>query len=164
LAGVLLVAMAAFAPLATFSFIHWAGDQGSAATHALQQGTAGATAAREQVDQAQHWRADHFGASDDASAPPVGEGYEDSPDGDETDASVPGSTPDQSGGGAVHGSEPTGDSSAPPKSSADPGTPASNAVAVATSQVTVEGGPETGQRPDLGSSDAGGPGSPNRGE
>ena len=34
LAGILLFAMAAFAPLATYSFIHWAGDQGQAATRA----------------------------------------------------------------------------------------------------------------------------------
>jgi hypothetical protein len=71
LAGILLVAMAAFAPLATFSFIHWAGDQGHTASHAMQQGTSGASAARDQVEQAQQWGADHFGGSDEDDSPIV---------------------------------------------------------------------------------------------
>ena len=55
LTGILLFAMAAFAPFATYSFIHWAGDQGHAAAHALQQGTAGTSALKERAEQAQQW-------------------------------------------------------------------------------------------------------------
>ncbi|TCC52127.1 hypothetical protein E0H73_40020 [Kribbella pittospori] len=73
LTGVLLIAMAAFAPLATFSFIHWAGDHGQTAVHALQQGTAGASALKERFDQAQQWRAHHFGGSHDNPDPVAGD-------------------------------------------------------------------------------------------
>ena len=74
MAGILLIAMAAFAPLATFSFIHWVGDHGQAATHLLQQTRVGADTARDRLDQAQQWRADHFGGSseDDESGSIVG--------------------------------------------------------------------------------------------
>lgn len=41
LAGILLLAMAALAPFATFTFIHWAGDHGQSANHAIQQGLTG---------------------------------------------------------------------------------------------------------------------------
>ncbi|MFC0627460.1 hypothetical protein [Kribbella deserti] len=64
LGGTLLVAMAAFAPMATLSFLHWAGDQGHAAVQALQLGASGTAAAKEQVDAAQDWKADHFGGAD----------------------------------------------------------------------------------------------------
>jgi hypothetical protein len=71
LAGVLLLAMAAFAPFATFTFVHWAGDHGQLAGHAIQQGLTGASAMKDRYDQAQQWRADHFGGSGDVSPEPV---------------------------------------------------------------------------------------------
>jgi hypothetical protein len=78
LAGILLLAMAALAPFATFTFVHWAGDHGQMAGHAIQQGLSGASAAKDRVDQAQQWRADHFGGSgDDSSGPVVGESPDD---------------------------------------------------------------------------------------
>jgi hypothetical protein len=60
LAGTLLFAMAAFAPMATYSFIHWAGDQGQTALYAVQQGTAGASAVRARAEQAYRWAASDF--------------------------------------------------------------------------------------------------------
>ncbi|WP_433017959.1 hypothetical protein [Kribbella sp. CA-294648] len=73
LAGILLLAMAALAPFATFTFIHWAGDHGQSASHAIQLGLTGANAVKDQYSQAQQWRADHFGGSGgDTSSPVVG--------------------------------------------------------------------------------------------
>jgi hypothetical protein len=63
LAGSLLFAMAAFAPMATYSFIHWAGDQGQAALYAVQQGTAGVSAIKGKVEQAYRWAAFDFTGS-----------------------------------------------------------------------------------------------------
>ncbi|GAA3112704.1 hypothetical protein JOF29_002796 [Kribbella aluminosa] len=63
LAGSLLFAMAAFAPMATYSFIHWAGDQSQSALYALQQGTAGASAVKARVEQAYRWAAFDFTGS-----------------------------------------------------------------------------------------------------
>ncbi|MFD7161468.1 hypothetical protein ACFV9C_43265 [Kribbella sp. NPDC059898] len=63
LAGSLLFAMAAFAPMATYSFIHWAGDQGQAALYAVQQGTAGVSAVKGRVEQAYRWAAFDFTGS-----------------------------------------------------------------------------------------------------
>lgn len=75
MAGCLLFAMAAFAPLATYSFIHWAGDQGQSALYAVQQGTAGPSAIKERVDQAMRWAAFDFTGSrgQSGSEPVVGE-------------------------------------------------------------------------------------------
>ncbi|WP_344215759.1 hypothetical protein [Kribbella sancticallisti] len=63
LAGSLLFAMAAFAPMATYSFIHWAGDQSQTALYALQQGSAGAAAIRQKAEQAYRWAAFDFTGS-----------------------------------------------------------------------------------------------------
>lgn len=63
LAGSLLFAMAAFAPMATYSFIHWAGDQSQTALYALQQGSAGASAIRQKAEQAYRWAAFDFTGS-----------------------------------------------------------------------------------------------------
>ena len=135
LAGILLVAMAAFAPLATFSFIHWAGDQGSAATHAMQQGTSGATAGRDQLEQAQQWGADYFGGSDSEEEEPVIGGASKDPDNDST------STSTDRAGAAATGSPATGNDESTVGTSATPesGTEGSSAIAVAASQVSVDG-------------------------
>lgn len=75
LAGVLLVAMAAFAPAATFSFIHWAGDQGHAAAQAMKQIPVGGEAAKEGAGRIGEWAANQFGGSDGGDeSPVVGEG------------------------------------------------------------------------------------------
>jgi hypothetical protein len=69
LAGSLLFAMAAFAPLATYSFIHWAGDQGQSALYAVQQGSAGPSAIKDRMEQAQRWAAFDFTGSRGQSGP-----------------------------------------------------------------------------------------------
>ncbi len=114
LAGVLLVAMAAFTPTATFSFIHWAGDQGHAATRAMQQSSLGAAAAKEEVGKVQQWAADHFGGSSgEDESPVVGEDSGDTDDDEviidraEADASA---SKDSEDSGTS--SEPTSDDSA----------------------------------------------------
>ncbi|WP_329000897.1 type IV secretion system protein [Kribbella sp. NBC_00709] len=144
LTGVLLFAMAAFAPLATYSFIHWAGDQGHTAVHALQQGTAGASAVKERMEQAQQWGAHHFGGSGgkDASGPVVGES-KDSRDEKSADASAASDAASQGQLGGVDGafSAPTGSQTAP----AGEG---STATAVATSQVSVDGSGGPGEQSD----------------
>ncbi|MDX6239410.1 MAG: hypothetical protein QOG10_4225 [Kribbellaceae bacterium] len=136
LAGILLVAMAAFAPLATFSFIHWAGDQGHAAAHALQQGSAGAAAVRDRIEQAQQWRADHFGGSSDGDdSGPVIDGDSDQPEdraGDDPTGS--GWSPDHDGGGS--GSQESVDSTPPTSPAA--GSEGASATAEATSHVSVD--------------------------
>jgi MFS family permease len=73
LAGILLIAMAAFTPMVTFSFIHWAGDQSYAAMYAMQHGSSGVSGAREQLDSARRWTADHFGAKQDTGHDVVGD-------------------------------------------------------------------------------------------
>lgn len=146
LAGILLVAMAAFAPLATFSFIHWAGDQGHAAAHVLQQGAVGATAARDRIDQAQQWRADHFGgSSDDDGSGPVVEGDSDptkDPAGDDPTGS--GWSPDGEGNGS-DSQEGSALTPPDPPSASGEGT---SATAVATSQVSVDASDGAGVQSD----------------
>jgi hypothetical protein len=68
LTGVLLMAIAALTPMVTFSFIHWAGDQGHAAAQAMQRGTEGVAAGRDHIQRAREWRAEHFGSRDNAEA------------------------------------------------------------------------------------------------
>jgi hypothetical protein len=146
LTGILLVAMAAFAPLATFSFIHWAGDQGSAAAHSLTQGTAGTSALRERFEQAQQWGAQHFGGSSGNDSGPVVGRDSDVADDKASDDSAAGTawTPDQ--GQPVGGP----DTGAATSSSAEPaaGGEGSTAIAVATSQVSVDGSGPPGQQAD----------------
>ncbi|MER7243093.1 hypothetical protein [Kribbella sp. NPDC000426] len=149
LTGVLLFAMAAFAPLATYSFIHWAGDQGHTAIHALQQGTAGASAVKERVEQAQQWGAHHFGGSSgkDASGPVVG----DTRDAKSADTSA--------GSEAASQGQPGGDDQAAATSTGSQPAPAgegATAVAVATSQVSVDGFGGPGQASDRDSDNRGG--------
>jgi hypothetical protein len=142
-AGILLIAMAAFTPMATYSFIHWAGDQSHAATRALQQGVSGVEAGKEQLERLAQWQAAHFSGSDndDDSSPVVGH------DQDSDDE-----TTDSANGGAGESSNYTADMASGPESAdraaPQPATPASSdsdssptAIAVATSEVTVDGGP-----------------------
>ena len=73
--------MAAFAPLATYSFIHWAGDQGQSALYAVQQGAAGPSAIKERMEQAQRWAAfDFTGSRSQAGPGPVVGGNDESGD------------------------------------------------------------------------------------
>ncbi|TCC36489.1 hypothetical protein [Kribbella speibonae] len=98
LAGSLLFAMAAFAPLATYSFIHWAGDQGQSALYAVQQGSAGTSAIKERLEQAQRWAAfDFTGSRGQSSSPLVVGGGDESGVGNTTDASTSHSTQEQPG-------------------------------------------------------------------
>jgi hypothetical protein len=155
LAGILLIAMAAFAPLATFSFIHWAGDQGHAATHMLQQARSGADMARDRLEQAQQWRADHFGGGsedDDGSGSVVG-GSPSTEDAVGDDPTGSGWSPRQDGA-ASRSEESAGQM---PSGGTGEGT---SAIAVATSQVSVDApdGPEA--RPDS----SGGNATPDGGE
>ncbi|WP_157630930.1 hypothetical protein [Kribbella catacumbae] len=162
LAGVLLLAMAALAPFATFTFIHWAGDHGQAAGHAIQQGLAGASAAKDQVDQARQFGADHFGGSGEGSAGPiVGEDGGQDTDGpsatgwteDSTGAEAsnhsgdesgvsggdplqPGAGPDVGSDGASTGSGPGSPAVSPAPPAADTGD-APTAIATSTSEVSV---------------------------
>jgi hypothetical protein len=136
IAGTLLVAMAAFAPLVTFSFIHWAGDQGHAATHAMQQGASGVSAAQEQAGKALQFQAGQFGGSDDNE--PISVGGTDSDVSDEVagDAS---NFADQPSGSQANDSSVVDGMSASAQSPATASGEGSSAVAVATSQVSVEG-------------------------
>ncbi|TDW24166.1 hypothetical protein EV650_3032 [Kribbella kalugense] len=139
IAGILLVAMAAFAPMATYSFIHWAGDQGQAATRILQQGAAGVEAGKDQLERLQQWAAGDFSGSDKDDSSPVVGGDEDS-DGESTadSGTDAGEHSDQATDSAD--SQPAGDSAgqpeAPPTAGSDTG---GTATAVATSEVSVEG-------------------------
>jgi hypothetical protein len=147
IAGILLIAMAAFTPLATYSFVHWAGDQGQSATHALQQGAAGVDAGKDQLERLQGWRADHFGGSDnDESSPAVGG---DPDPANQSKDQVGDDSNDSSGhtGDSADAQEPTVDQTqatadAPPSqpSSEDTGS-GSTSIAVATSEVSVDGQP-----------------------
>ncbi|WP_432877455.1 type IV secretion system protein [Kribbella sp. CA-245084] len=138
LTGILLFAMAAFAPMATYSFIHWAGDQGHTAVHALQQGTAGASAVKERVEQAQQWGAHHFGGSSgkDDAGPVVGDGNNSA----DTSASSDSAT--------AQGPRLDGSVGAPSGSQPASGGEGASAVAVATSQVSVDGSAGPGQQSD----------------
>ncbi|MEV0283492.1 hypothetical protein AB0H36_05160 [Kribbella sp. NPDC050820] len=146
LTGILLVAMAAFAPLATFSFIHWAGDQGHAAAHALQQGTAGTNALRERLDQAQQWRADQFGGSIGGDDPDDVVGKDSDPV-DDRSADAAAATGWSSSGGDEP-SRVTGGATAASAPGTVAGGEASTATAVATSQVSVDGSAGPGQQSD----------------
>lgn len=161
LAGILLIGLAAFTPLATLSFIQWAGDQGHAASRALQQGATGVQAARDQVERAQEWRAEHFGGSDKDEPSPVVDGDSDPPDdSSSSDVDEPGSG-DQVVGQRADDQEPvdgagptvgTGLSSEPyqgveqpaaepsPESSAGGADTGSTAIAVSNSEVSVDVG------------------------
>ncbi|GAB2615167.1 hypothetical protein [Kribbella endophytica] len=153
LAGVLLVAMAAFAPAATFSFIHWAGDQGHSAARAIRQGSAGTAAAKEGVEKAQHWGAEHFGASGDKEESPIVGNDADQVDNDEAiidraeaDASIPAGTPSDRGGGEP---DPSKSETAPdvakqapaPALSPSGGGEGATAIAVSSSEVSVDSAP-----------------------
>jgi hypothetical protein len=147
LAGVLLVAMAAFAPAATFSFIHWAGDQGHSAARAIRQGTVGAAAAKEGVEKAQHWGAEHFGASGNKEESPVVGNDADRVDDDQTiidqaeaDASNPAGAPSDRGESdaspttAPDAVQPAPASTPPPSGEGEGAT----AIAVSSSEVSVD--------------------------
>jgi hypothetical protein len=158
LAGVLLVAMAAFAPAATFSFIHWADDQGHSAARAIRQGSIGATAAKEGVEKAHHWGAEHFGASGDkGESPVVGNDADQVDDSEaiidraEADASSPAGTSSDRGGGDTDAStsETAPDvtqQAAAPAPSPSGGGEGSTAIAVSSSEVSVGTSP-TGDAP-----------------
>jgi hypothetical protein len=156
LAGVLLVAMAAFAPAATFSFIHWAGDQGHSAARAIRQGSVGTAAAKEGVEKAQHLGAEHFGGSDGKDESPVVGNDADRIDNDEaiidraeTDASNPPRTPPDRG--SADTDAPTSETApdvaqqtpapTPPPTGGGEG---ATAIAVSTSEVSVDTAPPTG--------------------
>lgn len=146
LAGVLLVAMAAFAPAATFSFIHWAGDQGHSAARAIRQGAIGATAAKEGVEKAQHWGAEHFGTSgDQEESPVVGDDTDHADqsiiDRAEADASSPAES--TSGGGDAESDASTAapESAQPAPAAPSGGGEGATAIAVSSSEVSVDGAP-----------------------
>jgi hypothetical protein len=156
LAGVLLVAMAAFAPAATFSFIHWAGDQGHSAARAIRQGTVGAAAAKEGVEKAQHWGAEHFGGSNGKEDSPVVGNDDDRVDSDEAvidraeaDASNPAGRTSDRGIGDTDASTsetaPEVAQQAPaPTPSPSGGGEGATAIAVSSSEVSVDGAPPAG--------------------
>jgi hypothetical protein len=139
IAGILLVAMAAFAPMATYSFIHWAGDQSQAATRVLQQGTAGVDAGKEQLERLQQWSASDFTGSDKDDETPV-TGEDQDPDGESTaDGGIDDGEHSDQVTDPVN-QQPAADSGAeseapPPAGSDSDGT----VIAVATSEVSVEG-------------------------
>ncbi|WP_329484242.1 type IV secretion system protein [Kribbella sp. NBC_01484] len=145
-AGILLIAMAAFTPLATYSFIHWAGDQSHAVTRTLQQGASGVEAGKDQLERFAQWRADQFsgGSDDDDSSPVVGGDHDpndtttydgDTGSSDHTAATAGGQ---ESAAGAEQGAQST---LQPPSSGgSDSG---SAAIAVAMSEVSVDGQPST---------------------
>lgn len=144
LGGTLLVAMAAFAPMATFSFLHWAGDQGYAAARTLEEGSAGAAAAKDQVDAAQDWRADHFGGGDveddDSFIDGQDEGKYDGPGGerdhDGGDTQADGDDESSSSNTSVN---PVGADLQQPTSASPAEGDGSTAIATATSNVVVAG-------------------------
>jgi hypothetical protein len=125
LAGSLLFAMAAFAPLATYSFIHWAGDQGQSALYAVQQGSAGPSAIKDRLEQAQRWAAFDFTGSRGQSGPGQVVGGHESRD--ENTAGNDPSTQDQPG------------SDIGPDSS--PATPPADAAATTQASVDRSAGP-----------------------
>jgi hypothetical protein len=143
LTGILLFGMAAFAPLATYSFIHWAGDQGHTALHALQQGTAGASAVKARLEQAQQWGAHHFGGSagKDEGGPVVGDGKD--PRDERSDDAATATAAVQEPSIGAHGAF-TVPSGLEPTLAGD----GSSAVAVATGQVSVDGSAAPGRQPD----------------
>ncbi len=157
LTGVLLFAMAAFAPLATFSFVHWAGDHAGAAVQLFQQGAVGATALKQRAEQGYDWAAHHFGGAggrsgNDDSGPVVGDqtSGDDRSSDDQAGLTVPPGPDvvvvDNRGGPAATSSGPDHDSGG------------SSATAVATSQVSVTGQEPTQASDSAGSSDTQGDG------
>jgi hypothetical protein len=141
IAGILLIAMAAFTPLATYSFIHWAGDQGHAATRALQQGASGVEAGKDQLERLQQWRADQFSGSDDDGASPVVGGDQDADAGSD---SVGGDDTAEHITAATSAQEPSADRDPAPQPGfsppADTGADsAPTAIAVANSEVSIDG-------------------------
>jgi len=151
-AGILLVAMAAFTPLATYSFIHWAGDQSHAATRALQQGSAGVEAGKDQLERLSQWRADQFSGSDDDESSPVVGGDHDSDDatGDNGKAESPDYTTATAGTQEAAARSEAGAQSTPQGSPGGDADSGPSAIAVATSEVSVDGQPsasadDTGQ-------------------
>ncbi|WP_405056842.1 hypothetical protein OG474_29395 [Kribbella sp. NBC_01505] len=136
LAGILLFAMAAFAPLATFSFIHWAGDHASEATHLFQQGATGATALKQRAEQGYGWAAHHFGGSSGGgdSSPVVGGDLDSGDGGDGGDA------PEKSDLSVSPGAEVVvidNNGNTPPPEPTQSSSGGTSATAVATSQVSV---------------------------
>ncbi|MFI5696477.1 hypothetical protein ACIA58_31770 [Kribbella sp. NPDC051586] len=142
--GILLVAMAAFAPLATYSFIHWAGDQGQAATRILQQGAAGVEAGKDQLERVQQWAAGDFSGSDKDDSSPVVGGDEDPEDPSTASAANDSSEQSDRQTDPTTGRETQGDSdpsaqpepAAPPTAGSDSG---QTNIAVATSEVSIDG-------------------------
>ncbi|MBP2354937.1 hypothetical protein JOF29_006047 [Kribbella aluminosa] len=139
MAGVLLVAMAAFAPLATYSFIHWAGDQGQVATRMLQQGTAGVGAGKDQLERLQQWTAGDFSGSDKDEESPVASSDQD-PDGDSTNDATEHSDqvtdPVSSADSSADVDSTTPPAPSAPTADSDSG---STVIAVATSEVSIDG-------------------------
>ena len=144
IAGILLVAMAAFAPLATYSFIHWAGDQGHAATRVLQQGAAGVEAGKDQLERLQQWAAGDFSGSDKDEPSQVVGGDQNADDESKSGGGNDSSETADHMTGPVNGEESNGypDPAAQPVPAAPPTTGSDSgptAVAVATSEVSVDG-------------------------
>lgn len=139
IAGILLVAMAAFAPMATYSFIHWAGDQGQAATRILQQGAAGVEAGKDQLERLQQWAAGDFSGSDSDDSSPVVGGDQDS-DGESTADSGIDTSEHSDQVTDPADSQPAADSAAQPEAPPTGGSDSGGTVtAVATSEVSVDG-------------------------
>jgi type IV secretion system protein TrbL len=145
LSGIMLVALAALAPMVTLSFIHWAGDQGHAAVRSMQQGSKGVEAARDHVQDAREWRAEHLGAKQDTGPTVVG----DNPDNDRAmdpkpaDTDVPESTvPDDAADeDSSDKRTPTDDQGGDvrPDGSAPLGSDAGTPIAVANASASVDG-------------------------
>ncbi|GAA1713381.1 hypothetical protein GCM10009745_72120 [Kribbella yunnanensis] len=137
LAGILLFAMAAFAPIATYSFVHWAGDHAGAAIQLVQHGSAGASALKQKADQAQQFAAHHFGGSSNGGPASVVGRDGETPDKDSSDDGG-GSDFTPAGGPEVVVVEKTSSvRNAPTPPSSDAG---GSATAVASSQVSVAAG------------------------
>lgn len=131
LAGVLLVGLAAFTPMLTFSFIHWAGDQTSMAAHSMQQSSRGVESARDHAQGVQDWKADHFGSTQDTGDDVVGEKDGKAALGDE-------SSPDSQSNEAARMA--SGDGSAFGQAGEDKGnSPSAAPTAVATATATANG-------------------------
>ncbi|WP_432887764.1 hypothetical protein ACQPYH_06030 [Kribbella sp. CA-245084] len=146
IAGILLVAMAAFAPMATYSFIHWAGDQGQAATRILQQGAAGVEAGKDQLERLQQWAAGDFSGSDKDDPSPVVGGDQDPDDGSTSGTGNESTEQTDHASDPVNGQESQGDSAqpepaAPPTTGSDSGP---TTIAVEVSVDGESGGPGNG--------------------
>jgi hypothetical protein len=132
LAGVLLVALAAFTPMLTFSFIHWAADQSYVAAHTMQQGSKGVEVARDHAHGVQEWKAERFGSGQDTGPDVVGDNED--------------STRDQDGSGSDKQTNETAQlattaASGDHSSERSPGSTSQSAapVAVATATATANG-------------------------